>query len=276
MVQLPETVSLLHGAFRCCRALRVVIAPGCQHFGPKVFEECCSLTQIGVTQCPDNILAPQAQLRPGVFQGRTALQHLNLGKKGQDSANPNRSLPDCCFLEAGIVALYLPSDFNRVGAAACVSCQQLRTVDLSQTKVIEILGSTFAHCSQLQQLSLSRNLRIIEQEAFSSAPSCKKSASHHPCFTLLGVLLQAVRSFEHFVNKEKAKHGEVQMPGSMPLTNASNWTSPNGSDSYRQMPMTNGETTSKQPHTKLAKQMTVGMDCYSAVNFVSQVQESSG
>ena len=59
---------------------------------------------------------------------------------------------------------------------------------------------------------------------------------------------------------------EVGLPSStvclasMPLTNASNWTSPNGSDSYRQMPMTNGETTSKQPHTKLAKQMTVGMD----------------
>ena len=46
---------------------------------------------------------------------------------------------------------------------------------------------------------------------------------------------------------------EVHMPGSMPLTNASNWTSPNGSDSCRQMPMTNGETTSKQPHAKLAK-----------------------
>ena len=39
-------------------------------------------------------------------------------------------------------------------------------MDLSQTKVIEILGSTFAHCSQLRQLSLSQNLRIIEQEAF--------------------------------------------------------------------------------------------------------------
>ena len=85
VVHLPDTVvSLLHGAFRCCRALRVVIASGCQHFGPKVFEECCSLTQIGATQCPDNILAPQAQLRPRVL---------------------NRSLPDCCFLEAGIVTL---------------------------------------------------------------------------------------------------------------------------------------------------------------------------
>ena len=269
VVHLPDTVvSLLHGAFRCCRALRVIIAPGCQHFGPEVFEECCSLTQIGVTQCPDNLLAPQAQLRPRVFQGCTALQHLDLGKKGQGSTNLNRSLPDCCFLEAGIVALYLPADFNRIGTAACVSCQQLRTVDLSQTSVIEILGSTFAHCSQLQQLSLSRNLRIQSKKPFLSAPRCKKSASHHPCFTLLGVLLQAVRSFEQFVNKGKAKHGEVHMPGSMPLTNASNWTSPNGSDSCRQMPMTNGETTSKQPHAKLAKRMTVGMDCSSAVSIL--------
>ena len=175
VVHLPDTVvSLLHGAFRCCRALRVVIAPGCQHFGPKVFEECCSLTQIGLTQCPDNILAPQAQLRPRVFQGCTALQHLDLGKEGQGPTNLNRSLPDCCFLEAGIVALYLPSDFNRIGTAACVSCQQLRTVDLSQTNVIEILGSTFAHCSQLQQLSLSRNLRIIEQEAFLKCTSLQE------------------------------------------------------------------------------------------------------
>ena len=138
----PTTRQGSQSAAWCCRALRVVIAPGCQHFGPKVFEECCSLTRIGVTQCSDNILAPQAQLRPRVFQGCTALQHLNLGEKGQGSTDPNRSLPDCCFLEAGIVALCLPSDFHRIGTAACVSCQQLRTVDLSQTNVIEILGST--------------------------------------------------------------------------------------------------------------------------------------
>ena len=109
-----------------------------------------------------------------MFQGCTALQHLNLGKKGQGSTEPNRSLPDCCFLEAGVVALCLPSDFHRIGTAACASCQQLRTVDLSQTKVSEILGSTFAHCAQLQQLSLSQNLRIIEQEAFLNCTSLQE------------------------------------------------------------------------------------------------------
>ena len=127
-----------------------------------------------MTQCPGNILAPQAQLRPRVFQGCTALHHLNLGTSGCSPAYPNRSLPDCCFLEAGIVALFLPPDFNRIGSAACVSCQQLQTVDLSQTCVIEILGSTFAYCSQLQQLSLPRNLRIIEQEAFLKCTSLQE------------------------------------------------------------------------------------------------------
>ena len=61
---------------------------------------------------------------------------------------------------------------DRIGA--CVSCQQLQTVDLSQTCVIEILGSTFAFCSQLQQPSLPRNLRIIEQEAFLKCTSLQE------------------------------------------------------------------------------------------------------
>ena len=167
VVHLPDTVvSLRHGAFCRCQVLRAVIAPGCKYFGIKVFAACCSLTQIGTTQHPDNPLAPQAQLRPRAFEGCMALRHLRLDKAEGDPAHLNRYLPECCFLEAGIVSISLPPDCNWVGPAACASCQQLQTVDLSRTDIIEILGSTFAHCPQLQQLSLSRNLRVIEQEAF--------------------------------------------------------------------------------------------------------------
>ena len=60
------------------------------------------------------------------------------------------------------------------GFAACMSCRQLQIVDLSQTDVLEILGSTFAHCSQLQQLCLPRMLRTIEQEAFYKCTSLKE------------------------------------------------------------------------------------------------------
>ena len=107
------------------------------------------------------------------FQMLLRLQHLDLGKKGQGFTNLNGILPDCCFLKAGLVALYLPSDFNRIETAACVSCQQLRIVDLCQTDVIEILSSTFAHCSQLQLLNLSGNCASLSKKPFLSAPRCK-------------------------------------------------------------------------------------------------------
>ena len=81
IVHLPDTVvSLRHGAFRKWYMLREVTAPGCRHFGIKVFEQCSSLTQIGNTWHSDNLLAPQAQFRPRAFEGCTALRHLNLGK----------------------------------------------------------------------------------------------------------------------------------------------------------------------------------------------------
>ena len=167
IVSLPDTVvSLRHSAFRRCYALRSITVPGCKQFGFQVFDGCCSLTQVGMKQRPNNVLAPQAQLRPRGFAHCAALRHLDLGESIVGAAHPTRSLPECCFVKAGIVALYLPTDFDWVGPAACYRCQQLQTVDLSQASISEILCSTFAQCSQLQQLSLSDNLRIIEEEAF--------------------------------------------------------------------------------------------------------------
>ena len=95
IVHLPDTVvSLLHGAFSRCQVLRVVVAPGCKYFGTKVFEECCSLTQVGAAHCPSNKLAPQAQLRPRAFQACTALRNINLGTSESATTYPNRCLPD--------------------------------------------------------------------------------------------------------------------------------------------------------------------------------------
>ena len=167
VVHLPDTVVCLgQGVFSKCSLLRAVMAPGCRYFGMKVFEACRSLTQLGAAPHPGNQLAPQAQFRPRAFEKCTALRHLDMEQTEHNPANPNRCLPACCFLEAGIVSISLPPDFNWVGPAACARCQHLQIVDLSRTDIIEILGSTFARCSQLQQLRLSRNLRVIEQEAF--------------------------------------------------------------------------------------------------------------
>ena len=108
VVQLPNTlVCPQNGAFRRSYALPTVLAPGCKQFGIKVFEECCSLTQIGASDAT-NQLAPQAQFRPRAFEKCAALRQLNFEKAEYDPTNLTR----CCFLEAGIVSLSLPPDFT--------------------------------------------------------------------------------------------------------------------------------------------------------------------
>ena len=149
VVQLPSTVACLQdGVFRRSYVLRTVLAPGCKHFGMCVFEECCSLAQIGTQGDVANQLAPQAQFRPRAFEKCSALRQISLEKAEYDPTNLTRCLPECCFLEAGIVSLRLPPDFNWIGPAACELCKRLQLVDLSRTDISEILGSTFLHTAR--------------------------------------------------------------------------------------------------------------------------------
>ena len=62
VVQLPSTVVCLQdGVFRRSYVLRTVLAPRCKQFGISVFEECCSLVQIGTNGDATNQSAPQAK-----------------------------------------------------------------------------------------------------------------------------------------------------------------------------------------------------------------------
>ena len=220
VVHLPSTVVCLqHGVFRRCYSLRTVLAPGCKQFGIAVFEARCSLMQLRATNHTTNQLAPQAQLQPRAFEKCTALRHLILDLTEYDPTNPNRCLPECCFLEARIVSLSLPLDFTWVGPAACERCQQLQIVDLSRTDLLEILGSTFAHCSHLQQLSLSSKLRRTEQEAFLQCTSLREVCIPP---TLHDGRLLAVCNFAHFAKLGKARLGGGHTLGSMPSRNVSN------------------------------------------------------
>ena len=167
IVKLPNTVVCLQdGVFQRSYALRVVLAPGCKRFGRSVFEECCSLSQVGAAEDTTNQLARQEQVSPHAFEKCSALRQVNFEKTEADPANCTRCIPEGCCLRAGIAQLNLPSDFNFVGPAACENCKRLHQVDLSRTELTAILGSTFAHCSHLEQLSLSKRLRRIGQEAF--------------------------------------------------------------------------------------------------------------
>ena len=130
-----------------------------------------SVPQMGAQGDAADQLAPQAQFRPRAFEKCSALRQISFEKTEYDPANLTRCLPECCFLEAGIVSLHLPADINWTGPAACELSERLQIVDLSRTDIREILGSTFAHCSQLERLSLASKLRRIGREAFLNCAS---------------------------------------------------------------------------------------------------------
>ena len=167
IVHLASTVTCLQAqVFRRCYALRQILAPGCKQFGTQVFEECCSLLQIGIANDTINQLAPQAELMPRAFRKCTALRQINLELTEYSPQGLTRCLPECCFLEAGLTSLTLPPDFTWIGPAACERCMQLQLVDLSRTKITEIMSCAFAHCKHLRNLKLPGLLRMIRQEAF--------------------------------------------------------------------------------------------------------------
>ena len=88
-------------------------------------------------------------------------------------------------------------------------------------------SSELSSCRQQSWAFLTTHSEVVNCSTVSlplvaESLATKPLMSHHPCFIQRGVLLQVARSFEQFVKKEKAKHGDVPMPGSMHLTNVSN------------------------------------------------------
>ena len=166
IVHLPSTlVCLKDGAFRRCYVLHTVTAPECRHFGSWVFEECYALAHVEDQSQTGNQLAPQARSHTRAIEKCRTLQTLNFERTEHDPREVHRIIPEGCFSEAGLEALTLPADFNWMGPAACEHCNRLQTVDISQTEISEILGGTFAHCSQLQQLKLAKTVRRIGRDA---------------------------------------------------------------------------------------------------------------
>ena len=131
IVQPPDTVCLQDGAFQKCHELRTVLVPGCKQFGRSVFEECCSLSQIGAAEDTNNLLAPNAQVSPHAFEC-LALRQVSFEKTEANPSNCTRYTPQGCFLGSDIDQFDLPGDFNFLGPAACENCK-LQRVDLSRT-----------------------------------------------------------------------------------------------------------------------------------------------
>ena len=115
IVKLPTSVvSLAEGTFMGCYVLRQVAAPGCVHYGQRVFAECCSLGSVGV-KCEtedSSVLAPGTQLGRYAFESCLTLATITFDT---DRTNKPRALPEGAFCGAGIEQLCLPMTFTTSG-----------------------------------------------------------------------------------------------------------------------------------------------------------------
>ena len=70
IVKLPATVvGISDNAFRDCKQLNSVSAPGCRDFGSKAFAECCSLQWVYASERVANEFNNEAKFGQYLFQG---------------------------------------------------------------------------------------------------------------------------------------------------------------------------------------------------------------
>ena len=171
IVKLPATVvGIADNAFRDCKLLNSVLAPGCRDFGYKAFAECCSLQRVYASDGAANVFNGEANFGQYLFQGCINLAEVTLSEfpspRGSTLQVRTRELAPGCLSSTGIYALALPKHFVAIGAHACDSCRLLKSVDLCNTMIEEIPEFTFVHCTSLREVFLPATLHTIRVKAF--------------------------------------------------------------------------------------------------------------
>ena len=171
IVKLPATVvGIADNAFRDCKLLNSVLAPGCRDFGYKAFAECCSLQRVYASDGAANVFNGEANFGQYLFQGCINLAEVTLSEfpspRGSTLQVRTRELAPGCLSSTGIYELALPKHFVAIGAHACDSCRLLKSVDLCNTMIEEIPEFTFVHCTSLREVFLPATLHTIRVKAF--------------------------------------------------------------------------------------------------------------
>ena len=171
IVKLPATVvGIADNAFRDCKLLNSVLAPGCRDFGYKAFAECCSLQRVHASDGAANVFNGEANFGQYLFQGCINLAEVTLSEfpspRGSTLQVRTRELAPGCLSSTGIYTLALPKHFVAIGAHACDSCRLLKSVDLCNTMIEEIPEFTFVHCTSLREFFLPATLHTIRVKAF--------------------------------------------------------------------------------------------------------------
>ena len=72
---------------------------------------------VGDPDQSSNQLAPQARLNVRVFEKCRTLRTIGLERTKYDPRDPNRVIPEGCFLGTGLEMIDLPADFSWIGPA---------------------------------------------------------------------------------------------------------------------------------------------------------------
>ena len=167
IVKLPATVvGIADNAFRDCKLLNSVLAPGCRDFGYKAFSECCSLQRVYASGGAVNVFSGETNFGQYLFQGCINLAEVTVSEvpsprselNGLTQQDRTRELAPGCLSSTGIYTLVLPKHFVAIGAHACDSCRLLNSVDLRNTMIEEIPEFTFGHCTSLREVFLPTTL----------------------------------------------------------------------------------------------------------------------
>ena len=73
-----NVVDIADNAFRDCKLLNIVLAPGCRDFGYKAFAECCSLQWVYALDGAANVFNGEANFGQYLFQGCINLAEVTL------------------------------------------------------------------------------------------------------------------------------------------------------------------------------------------------------
>ena len=178
IVRLPETVvSIADNAFRGCRLLNSITAPGCRGFGYKSFADCHSLQWVYTTEGTANKFDSNTKFGHYLFRDCINLADFTLQEhpteRGPASQTVPRTVAPGCLSGTGITKLMLPQSILELGAHACENCRLLKQVDLTHTEIEEIQSFTFAHCTSLQEVSLPTTVTTIRVKSFMNCANLK-------------------------------------------------------------------------------------------------------
>lgn len=144
--------SIADNAFENCTALRVITLPeSVKSFGKGAFAGCSNLEKIHL---PEGM----QKIEEYTFSG-CGIKHLTIPESVTE-------IKQHAFSRSSLEELVIPKNVEILGQDAFLSCENLKQVDMSESKIATIYGCTFYECRELKSVKMPTSLRTVKSESF--------------------------------------------------------------------------------------------------------------